>query len=86
MGNNVIEFPIYQIFDRDTFDKCQLISKDVAGDRVENSGSLEEYALSLAMASGHALKFVKEQHPEIWDEIGEALEVIAHGGGLSHDQ
>ncbi len=86
MEDNIINFPVKQFFERDVFDNCQNRAKEIASKCVEESESLEDYALSLAMACGHALSFVRDQNPEEWENIGAALEVIAHGGGLSYEK
>lgn len=79
---NIIDFPVNQMFEREVFDRSQDVAKDIASNCVVNAETIEEYVLTLSMASGFALSYLKENHPELWDEIGEYLEVVAVGGGL----
>lgn len=86
MSSNIIEFPLHPVFEREDFDRCQDAAKEIATDWVSKAENLDQYALALAMASGHALAFMKQKYPAIWEEKGKALETIALGGGLNNDK
>lgn len=84
---NIITFPIKHMyddkaFDPELFDKCQNNAKSICGMCVEYAAELEEYPLTLAMACGYALSFIRDTYAKLWDEVGEYLEVIANGEGL----
>jgi len=86
MSSNVIEFPLMAIFERETFDDCQENAQRIANEWVTEAPNLEGYGLGLAMAAGYALGFIRDNQPEMWAEIGEALELIAHGHWIRYEQ
>jgi hypothetical protein len=86
MSENVIEFPLTAVFERETFDECQEKARIIASEWAATAPNFDGFGLGLAMASGYALGFIRDKRPELWEEIGEALELIAHGHGMMHEQ
>ena len=84
MMDNIIDFPIKGIFDRETFDSSQSMAKKLCKDAILNSDSIEGYVLTMAMASGHAISYLKDHHPDLYNHYGYAVELTSHGVGLKY--
>lgn len=84
--SNILDFPLNAVFNREDFDRAQKNSKKIAMKCVSKANTSEEYALTLAMASGYALRYIQEHRPDVWEVMGQGLQAISHGTGLVVDE